>query len=624
MQWADVSPHVDEALAELPDETRMLLVRHFLQNVSQCQLAGELRTSPATVSRKIKAGVESLRKQLSKKGVCIAAALLITMMREYGAQACPAALVRELGKITMLSGGKPAGAIPAGGIGFACGAWWVAAVATLSLTFAAICVKLPSYRPASHRPARPRSTTAAPRNPTRCATRLQTLKGRHGGVSQFAWGGGSPFTGLKNGHGLLARVLDDSTGRLPVPRQNSTHVSIPNTFAYRAQGIDGQPLTGTIDAASPDQARERLESLRLRVLELAPADSAAAPARPLKGEDFLTFNQQLAHLTSAGMPLEQGLRLIARDMHRGAVANTIRQIADELEKGVHLSQAFEKHAAQFPPAYGHLIDAGVRTNNLSGMLLNLSEHLRTLGQLRAALWRALAYPLTVFVALCCVVGFLGALGFPTIFRHLPRLGHAPAVDDPVHDRLQPAHRLVLPHPGRPRHPPRDPVGALRHSALRQSLRDNVVMRLPLIGPVVSRSLVSRWCDAVRLGVVGGMDLPRAMRTAGDAVGSARLADDGNRMAAKLEGGQPLSSNESFAVMPPTVPAAIELSSRHGGLAETLGTLAHMYQEQAQAKVGVIPAVLTPLLLTLLTGIIGFIILAMFLPFANLLGALGLK
>jgi len=176
MQWADVSPHVDEALAELPDETRMLLVRHFLQNVSQCQLAGELRTSPATVSRKIKAGVEALRKQLSKKGVCIAAALLITMMREYGAQACPAALVRELGKITMLSGGKPAGGIPAGGIGFACGAWWVAAIATLSLTFAAICIKLPAW---------PHAAPSAPANvdDRRSAEpeqmrqeRLQTLK----------------------------------------------------------------------------------------------------------------------------------------------------------------------------------------------------------------------------------------------------------------------------------------------------------------------------------------------------------------------------------------------------------------------------------------------------------------
>jgi RNA polymerase sigma-70 factor (ECF subfamily) len=153
MQWADVSPHVDEALAELADETRMLLVRHFLQNVSQCQLAGELGTSPATVSRKIKAGVEQLRKQLNRKGITIAAALLITLMREHGAQACPTLLVRELGKITMISGGKPAGgggaAGAAAGNGFACGLWWVTAIASLALVWFALCMALPSWpRPA--------------------------------------------------------------------------------------------------------------------------------------------------------------------------------------------------------------------------------------------------------------------------------------------------------------------------------------------------------------------------------------------------------------------------------------------------------------------------------------------
>ena len=396
--------------------------------------------------------------------------------------------------------------------------------------------------------------------------------------------------------------------------------SIPHTFAYRAQSIDGQPLTGTIDAASPDQARERLESLRLRVLELAPSEATTA-ARPLKGEDFLTFNQQLAHLTAAGMPLEQGLRLIAQDMHRGPVANTVRQIADELEKGVPLGQAFEKHAAQFPPAYAHLIDAGVHTHNLSGMLLNLSEHLRTLATLRAALWRALAYPLAVFVALCCVVGFLGTWVFPQFADIYKAWGsRLPWMTQFMVDYSRPIAWFFL------------AMGVLailvallsrtmKHSPLQQSLRDNVVLRLPLIGPVVSRSLVARWCDAVRLGVVGGMDLPRAMRTAGDAVGSPRLADDTARMAAKLEGGQPRSSGESFSVMPPTVPAAVELATRHGGLAETLGTLARMYQEQAQARVGAIPTVLTPLLLTLLAGIIGFIVIAMFAPFLNFISIL---
>ena len=135
LKWAEVSPHVDEALAELPDETRALLVRHFLQNTSQCVLAAELRTSPATVSRKIKSGVELLRKRLVKKGVVVAAAALVVLMRDHGAQAAPVELVKELGKITMLSGGKPAVIVPKP---FSCGFWWVTGIAATAVTFGAI------------------------------------------------------------------------------------------------------------------------------------------------------------------------------------------------------------------------------------------------------------------------------------------------------------------------------------------------------------------------------------------------------------------------------------------------------------------------------------------------------
>jgi RNA polymerase sigma-70 factor (ECF subfamily) len=135
MQWTEISPHVDEALAALPDETRALLVRHFLQNISQCALAAQMRTSPATVSRKIKSGVELLRKQLRKKGVYIAGALLATMMGQHGAQAAPAEVMRELGKITMLSG-KPAGAVTPPT--FSCGFWWVSGIGTLAAIFGLI------------------------------------------------------------------------------------------------------------------------------------------------------------------------------------------------------------------------------------------------------------------------------------------------------------------------------------------------------------------------------------------------------------------------------------------------------------------------------------------------------
>src|SRR2546425_278061 len=103
-----------------------------------------------------------------------------------------------------------------------------------------------------------------------------------------------------------------------------TAISDPITaFAYRAQTSAGEPLSGTIDATNVDDANRRLAGLQLRVLELDPV-TAAPRTKPLRGEDFLAFNTQLAHLTTAGLPVEQGLRLIAEDMRSRHMAQTVK------------------------------------------------------------------------------------------------------------------------------------------------------------------------------------------------------------------------------------------------------------------------------------------------------------
>lgn len=401
------------------------------------------------------------------------------------------------------------------------------------------------------------------------------------------------------------------------------------TYSYRAQSIDGRPLSGTIDATNADQARERLESLRLRVLELEPAAPVTGGTRALRGDDFITFNQQLAHLTAAGLPMEQGLRLIAQDLGRGRVAATVKQIADDLEKGDSLGDAFQKHASRFPVAYGRLIDAGVRSSNLSGMLLSLGQHLQTVARLRAALWRSLSYPIMVFLALCFVLAFMGHFVLPkfeVIFKDFGT--RLPLITEILLESSRSMGTAAL-------------VAAalvvagivlwrvLVSTGREAGLRDAIGLHLPLIGQTLRRSLISRWCDAVRLGVEGGMALPQAMRTASDAVGSPRMAREVEQLVARLESGQPLEDGRR-RLIPATVLAAMDLSTRQGGpnvLAEVLATLSQMYQQQARAKVAVIPAVLTPIMLGLLTGIIGLVIMAMFMPLIQLIQAVsggGLK
>src|ERR1043165_6288520 len=149
-----------------------------------------------------------------------------------------------------------------------------------------------------------------------------------------------------------------------------TTTAISGNFAYQAQTVEGQPISGTIEATDFEHATRLLQALRLRVLSLEPEPVAPRP-KPLRGEDFSIFNQQLAQLTAAGLPVEHGLRLIAQDMRSGRLAETIRQVAEELERGTPMGEAFEKYHTHFPPLYGKLVEAGVRSNNLPAMLLNL-------------------------------------------------------------------------------------------------------------------------------------------------------------------------------------------------------------------------------------------------------------
>lgn len=397
-------------------------------------------------------------------------------------------------------------------------------------------------------------------------------------------------------------------------------------FAYEAQTIAGQPVSGTIDAPSMEQAQRLLAGLRLRVLRIEPADRPPR-TRAIRGEDFAAFNQQLAHLTSAGMPVEHGLRLIAQDMRRGRLANTVKQLAAELERGTPLELAFEKHQDRFPPLYARLVGAGVRSGDLPGMLLNLGRHMELVQRLRASLWRAFAYPLMVLAGVALVVAFLSAVVIPQ-FRLLFRdLGMATGYGS----RLPAATRLLLALPDVV------PYVAIALAALaiacavawavvrargaQQAMKDRLLLPLPLIGPVLRNNLVARWCDAVRLGVRAGLDLPRAIQLANDSVASPALRKDGDALIGAVQAGRRIGDVRDTRVLPATVVAAMSLAGEHHDLPATLAMLSSMYQQQAEMRLAVLPTILTPILVVLVAGLIGIVIAALFLPFLQMFSLL---
>jgi RNA polymerase sigma factor (sigma-70 family) len=104
--WSELSPHIDAALAELPDEFREILVAHFLQGRPQNELAAEAKISAATMSRRIRSAIEALQDNLRGKGLTLAPLALIGLMHDNALQAVPVSLTAGLGKMTMISGAK--------------------------------------------------------------------------------------------------------------------------------------------------------------------------------------------------------------------------------------------------------------------------------------------------------------------------------------------------------------------------------------------------------------------------------------------------------------------------------------------------------------------------------------
>jgi len=378
--------------------------------------------------------------------------------------------------------------------------------------------------------------------------------------------------------------------------------------------------------------------LQLRVLDVEPT-SRPARTRALKTEDFLAFNQQLAYLTQAGLPVERGLKLMAQDLGTGRLAETVREVAEDLEKGTPLAQAFDKHRSRFPALYGRLIDAGVRAHDLPGMLLNLGRHVELISRMRRTLWRSVAYPLMATAALILVLSFLGLSVLPkyvAVFRdfgtRLPMITEALIALVYWLPWILGTVGVLI-------------VGGIVAWKLMKLARmtpwitDRVLLHLPLIGPVMRRNMSARWCDIVRMGVHAGLDLPAAITLAGEAIGSPRLKSEGDviaRVATSGSGAQPVAdlsmpggidnrppsfrlsrrSTDTW-ILPVTVTSLLELSTNRPDLPDVLGTLSGMYQQQAELRLAAVPVILVPILILCIAAVVVFVVLGMFAPMINL-------
>ena len=392
------------------------------------------------------------------------------------------------------------------------------------------------------------------------------------------------------------------------------------TFEYNALTSAGRLMKGTIEAGTNQEADDLLKQMQLVVNSVDKA-KAKKPKTAIGRNEFVLFNQQLASITKAGIPLERGLRELAGDISSRSMRRLVNAIADELEAGVSIEKAFEKRQKHFPPLYGRILKAGVETGRLSEMLTSLNRHLEMANQTRRIIFEAMTYPVVILVLAAIILTgvFLFIIPqFGSVLEEMVDGGSLPALTRLFLSMSQ----SVVPFWGA--------VGLviaaivalfamLSASTAGRRFKESLLLRIPVIGRVYHSSMLSRMAEGLAIMVAAGSDMPVSLRLSSGATGSEKLILESEALAAQIEqGANILEAGQLCRVIPRLFLYSIQLGTQRNELQDNLYSLGQMYAEQARCGQARLQAVLLPVMLIGVGCFLAMTILAMFLPMISII------
>lgn len=411
-------------------------------------------------------------------------------------------------------------------------------------------------------------------------------------------------------------------------------------FAYKGVTQAGRATRGFVDADSPRAARARLKRDGVFLTELSEsAGPAAAAARePTAGGSSISLSlarlrriapldlalatRQLSTLVGAGVPLVQALSALTEQVENTRLKGVIARVRDRVNEGSSLADALAQ-AGPFEDLYVGMVRAGEAGGALEQVLERLADYLESQVRLRNKVTSILIYPAVMFAFAMLVVAILVTVVLPQITELLVSLNRplpwfTKAIIAGSHFARDWWWAIAL------------GVVALlagfravsRTTAGRERL-DALKLRLPVVGRTVRLVAISRFSRTLSTLLAGGIPIVRALDISrhvannvvlGRAIDAARESvTEGQSLA------QPLRSSGEF---PPVVVHMVEVGERSGEIEAMLEKVAQTYEEQVETSVSRLTALLEPLLILLMVGIVIVIIAATLVPLLDVTSSLG--
>lgn len=397
------------------------------------------------------------------------------------------------------------------------------------------------------------------------------------------------------------------------------------TFMFTGRTRAGESVSGERIAESADAAVAALRRDEILVNFIDASSKAATDQKdgalgqrvPVK--DLAVFTRQFSVMIDAGLPLVDCLNVLGRQEHNASFGQTILDVRTAVEGGLSLADAMRGHPRCFDALYTSMIAAGEAGGVLDVILSRLADFIEKSAKLRSQVSSALMYPAAVMLIATLMVAAIMWLVIPTFASLFDGLGAALPMPTRLVIWMSDSFVSMLPILL---------VGAVAgFFGLRRayaSVRgrrtiDRALLQVPIIGPVLRKVAVARFCRtlATLLGsgvpILDGLEI--TAKTAGnavveDAVLTARTAIESGRTIA-----EPLGET---GVFPPMVMQMVSIGETTGALDTMLEKIAEFYDAEVDTAVAGMLSLLEPIMIALLGVIVGGIVIAMYLPIFDLI------
>jgi type IV pilus assembly protein PilC len=392
-----------------------------------------------------------------------------------------------------------------------------------------------------------------------------------------------------------------------------------STYLFKAIDLTGGKARGEVEADSKQAVADQLKQRGLIVLDIADKHSSRQIelgfTKSVKASELAVFSRQLSTMISSGMSILRSLYVLEEQTESKFLKETIVAVRKDVEAGLSLSDSMARHPKVFNPLFVAMTQAGEMGGVLEDALMRVADQLQKDAGLRRQIKSAMVYPTMVIVfavgVMMALVAFLVPV-FQGVFKQfggeLPKLTQVSVF---MSEAVTGYWWLIF----------GSTAAALvaflkwKKSSWGRPQWDHFRLRVPMkIGTIVQQVAVARWSRTLASLTSAGVPLLQALDITGRTGGNVAIEEAMDGVISSVKRGGTIAAPLAQApIFPPMVTHMVGVGEETGALDAMLDRVAEFYEEQVEASVKALTSILEPIMIIVIGGIVGFIVISMYLP-----------